>query len=137
MDLNFPPSDTNSEGDAPPLSTVRSVHPPTNHEVVVDQLNASQRVPDRMQDWLVRLATINNPRSALEQFQKLNPPAYKGRADPIQAEEWLRQIEKILGDFTHYLLFSSMPIMNTVTLIVTSSTRPILINHNGYKCKIK
>jgi len=27
MDLNFPLSDTNSEGDAPPLSTIGSVHP--------------------------------------------------------------------------------------------------------------
>ena len=42
------------------------------------------------------VATVSNPRRALEQFQKLNLPAFKGEADPIQAEEWLRQIEKIL-----------------------------------------
>ena len=49
-----------------------------------------------MPDWLVQMATRNNPHRALEQFQKLNPPAFKGESDPIQAEEWLRQIEKIL-----------------------------------------
>ena len=45
---------------------------------------------------IVQLATASNPCRALEQFQKLNPPAFKGGADPIQAEEWLRQIKKIL-----------------------------------------
>jgi len=79
-----------------PHSSVGSVHPLTNHEVVVEQLNANQRVSDRMLDWLVQLVTINNPRRALEQFQKLNPPAFKG-VDPIQEEERLRQIEKILN----------------------------------------
>ena len=62
----------------------------------MDQLNASQGAPDKTPDWLMRLVIINNPRRSLEQFQKLNPPAYKGGADPKQAEEWLRQIEKIL-----------------------------------------
>ena len=66
MDLNFSPPDTSSEGNSPPHSTVGSVHPPTNHKVMMDQLNANQRVPDRMPDGLVQLATINNPRRALE-----------------------------------------------------------------------
>jgi len=96
MDLNFPPPDANSEGSVPLHSAIGSVHPPTNHEFVGDQSNVNQRVLDRVPDWLVQLATVNNPRRALEQFQKLNPPAFKGGADPIQAEEWLRQIEKIL-----------------------------------------
>ena len=87
MDLNFPPPDTNSEGNAPPHSTVGSVHPPTNHETMMDRFNVDQRAPDRMPDWLMQLTTISNPRRALEQFQKLNPPPYKGGADPIQAEE--------------------------------------------------
>ena len=75
MDLNFPPSDTNSEGNAPPHSTVGSVHPPTNHETMMDRFNVDQRAPDRMPDWLMQLTTISNPRRALEQFQKLNPLA--------------------------------------------------------------
>ena len=78
MDLNFPPPDANSEGDVPLHSAIGSVHPPTNHEFVGEQSNANQRVLDRIPDWLVQLATVNNPRRALEQFQKLNPPAFKG-----------------------------------------------------------
>ena len=54
------------------------------------------RVPDRMPDWLVQLATISNPCRALEQFQKLNLPAFKRKVNSIQAGEWLHQIEKIL-----------------------------------------
>jgi len=96
MDLNFPLPDTNPKGNAPQHSTVKSVHPPTNQEFMVKQLNVNQRVPDKMSDWFVQMATVSNPRRALEQLQKLNPPAFKGEADPIQAEEWLHQIEEIL-----------------------------------------
>ena len=67
-----------------------------NYEFVVEQPNANRKIPDRMLEWLVQLTTISNTRRALKQFQKLNPPMFKGGADPIQAEEWLRQIEKIL-----------------------------------------
>ena len=49
-----------------------------------------------MPDWLALLSTVSNLRRALEQFQKLNLPAFKGGVDPIQTEEWLRQIEKKL-----------------------------------------
>ena len=62
----------------------------------MDRFNTDRRAPDRMPDWLMQLTTVNNPRRALEQFQKLNPPPFKGGVDPIQAEEWLRQICKIL-----------------------------------------
>jgi len=96
MDLNFPPSDVNSEGNVPSHSAVGSVHPPASQETLSRQSNANRGVPDRIPDWLLQLASANNPRRALEQFQKLNPPAFRGGVDPIQAEEWLRQIEKIL-----------------------------------------
>ena len=49
-----------------------------------------------MPDWLAQLATRSNPHRALEQFQKLNPPAFKREVNPIQAEDWLRQFDKIL-----------------------------------------
>ena len=96
MDLNFPPSEANSEGDVPLHSAIGSVHPPSSQELHNEQTNAARRIPDGIPDWLLQLANVNNPRRALEQFQKLNPPAFKGGVDPIQAEEWLRQIEKIL-----------------------------------------
>ena len=38
---------------------------------------------------------VNNQHKALEQFQKLKPPAFKGELDPIQAKG--HQIKKILG----------------------------------------
>ena len=96
MDLNFPPPDTNSEGNTPLHSMVRTVHPPMNHEFVGEQPNVNQIIPGRMPEWLVQFTTVSNPCRALEQFQKLNSPAFKGGADTIQEEEWLRQIEKIL-----------------------------------------
>jgi len=37
----------------------------------------------------------NNPNQSLKQFQKLNPPAFEGKVDPLLAEKWLRQIGKI------------------------------------------
>ena len=83
MNLNFPPPDANLEGDVPLHSAIGSVHPPSNHEFVGEQSNANRRVPDRMPDWLVQLVTASNPRRALKQFQKLNPPTFKGGADPI------------------------------------------------------
>ena len=41
-----------------------------------------------MPDWLNQLLTkANNPQRALELFQKLNLPVFKGDADLLQAEE--------------------------------------------------
>jgi len=49
-----------------------------------------------MPEWLAQLTTRSKSHKTLEQFQKLYPPAFKGEANPMQAEEWLHQIEKIL-----------------------------------------
>ena len=38
----------------------------------------------------------NNSHWALEQFQKMKPPVFEGKVDPLQAEACLLQIEKIL-----------------------------------------
>ena len=96
MDLNLPPPDTNPEGNTPPHSTVGSVRPLTNHEIVVEKLNENQRIPNRMPKWLAHLTTRRNPHRVLKQFQKLHQPAFIEEADPMQAEKWLRQIEQIL-----------------------------------------
>ena len=42
-------------------------------------------------------ANDNNSHRALEQFQKMKPPVFVGEVDPLQAEGWLLQIEKILN----------------------------------------
>ena len=89
MDLNLPPLETDPEGYAPPHSTVGSVHPPTNPDIVVEQLSVDQRIPDKIPEWLAQLAAMTKPHKTLEQFQKLRPPAFKEEADPMQAEEWL------------------------------------------------
>ena len=52
-----------------------------------------------MPEWLTQLMTRannNNSHRALEQFQKMKPPVFEGEVDPLQAEAWLLQIEKIL-----------------------------------------
>ena len=41
-------------------------------------------------------ANDNNSHRALEQFQKMKPLVFEGEVDPLQAETWLLQIEKIL-----------------------------------------
>ena len=96
MDLNLPPLETDPEGYALPHCTVGSIHPPINPDIVAEQLSVDQRIPDKMPEWLVQFAARTKPYKALEQFQNLHPPAFKGEADSMQAEEWLWQIEKIL-----------------------------------------
>ena len=49
-----------------------------------------------MPEWLAQLTTRSKSHKTLEHFQKLHPPAFKGEANPMQAEEWLHHIEKIL-----------------------------------------
>ena len=36
-----------------------------------------------------------NPTSDLEKFRKLDPPAFKGTKDPIEADNWLKEIERL------------------------------------------
>jgi len=88
--LNLSPHEIDPESNASPHSTVGSIHPPTNPDIMAEQLSVDQRIPNKMPEWLAQLLTRTNPHKALEQFQKLHPPAFKGEADPMQAEEWLR-----------------------------------------------
>ena len=87
--LNLSPLETDLEGYAPPHSTVGSVHPPTNPDIMAEQPSVDQRIPDKMPEWVAQLAARTKPHKALEQFQKLHPPAFKGEGDPMQAKEWL------------------------------------------------
>ena len=36
-----------------------------------------------------------NPTSALEKFRKLDPPLFKGTKDPIEADNWLKELERL------------------------------------------
>ena len=36
-----------------------------------------------------------NPTCALEKFRKLDPPTFKGTKDPIEADNWLKEIERL------------------------------------------
>ena len=36
-----------------------------------------------------------NSTSALEKFKKLDPSAFKGTKDPIEADNWLKEIERL------------------------------------------
>jgi len=66
MDLNLSPPDTNLEGNVLPHSMIWSIHPPTNHEIMVEQPNEYQRIHDKMPDWLAQLAARSNPHRAIE-----------------------------------------------------------------------
>ena len=36
-----------------------------------------------------------NPTSALEKLRKLDPPPFKGTKDPIEADNWLKELERL------------------------------------------
>ena len=72
MDLNLLLPDSNMEGGAPSHSTVESVHPPNNHENVVEQVIKEQKALDKIPNWLAQLVVKgNNQHKVLKQFQKL------------------------------------------------------------------
>ena len=52
MDLNLPPHEADPKGNAPPHNTVESIHPPTNPDIVAEQLSVDQRIRDKMSEWL-------------------------------------------------------------------------------------
>ncbi|MQL78811.1 hypothetical protein Taro_011233 [Colocasia esculenta] len=52
------------------------------------QLEAQAQVP-------VPQAHDHGGPSIMEQFKRMSPPSFKGESDPLLAESWLREIEKI------------------------------------------
>uniref|UniRef100_A0A2N9GFR5 CCHC-type domain-containing protein n=1 Tax=Fagus sylvatica TaxID=28930 RepID=A0A2N9GFR5_FAGSY len=36
-----------------------------------------------------------NPMSALEKFRKLDPPSFKGSKDPLEADNWLKELDRL------------------------------------------
>ena len=97
MNLNQPPPEKQYEFSATHYSAMGSIHPMSPYESSEAHARGTRGVPEAMLDWLAQLVTkSSNPQRTLEQFQKLNPPIFKGEADPLQAKVWLRQIEKIL-----------------------------------------
>ena len=94
MDLNQPPPEKLYEFSATHYSAMGSIHPMGPYESSEAHVGGTRGVPEAMSDWLAQLvAKASNPQRALEQFQKLDSPVFKGEADPQQAEEWLHQIE--------------------------------------------
>jgi len=63
-------------------SVVGSIHPTSIPKGSGAQVGGDRGVPEAMLDWLNQLVKgPSNPLQALEQFQKLNPPVFKGDAD--------------------------------------------------------
>ena len=63
-------------------------------------MGGSRGSPGIMPEWFTQLMTRtndNNSHRALEQFQKMKPLVFVGEVNPLQAEGWLLQIEKILN----------------------------------------
>ena len=80
-------------------SEMGSAHPASNNEDSEARNRENEETPGVMPGWLAQLvnkASNNNSHRALEQFQKMKPPVFEGKVDPLQAEAWLLQIEKIL-----------------------------------------
>ena len=76
------------KGGAQPHSTVGSIYPPSNHENIVEQIIEEQGASDKMSNWLAQLIVKDNkPHKAMEKFQKMNTPVFKGESDPIQAKK--------------------------------------------------
>ena len=98
MNLNLIPPEKPLEDSSTQYSTVWSIHPTRNSEDPGTQMEANQGSPENMPGWLAQLVVgdNNNPHRALEQFQKMKPLVFEGEADPLQAEECLFPIEKIL-----------------------------------------
>ena len=61
-----------------------SSHTHTYH--TINQIGASQS-PHQV--------GATNPTSALEKFRKLDPPTFKGTKDPIEADNWLKELERL------------------------------------------
>ncbi len=36
-----------------------------------------------------------NPMSTLEKFRKLDPPSFKGSKDPLEADNWLKELDRL------------------------------------------
>ena len=97
MDLNQPPGDNGSNDEVQQSSTIGSIHIQSNQVGFEENSERRSKTSGIMPNWLAQVISQgNNPHRALEQFQKLNPPVFEGVANPLQAEKWLLQIEKIL-----------------------------------------
>ena len=61
-----------------------SIHPMGIHGSSEAHVGGNRGVLEAMPNWLVQLVTeASNLQRALEQFKKLNPPVFKGEADPL------------------------------------------------------
>ena len=99
MDLNQLPPNESLSLSVSHYSVMGSAHPVNNNEDSEVQIGGNDGTPGVMPEWLTQLmtrASNNNSHQALEQFQKMKPPIFEGEVDPLQAEAWLLQIEKIL-----------------------------------------
>jgi len=99
MNLNqLPPDEPLSLGMSH-YSVMGSDHPMDNNEDSEVQIEGGRETPGVMPECLTQLMTRgndNNFHRALEQLQKMKPPVFEGEVNPLQAEAWLLQIEKIL-----------------------------------------
>ena len=100
MDLNQPLSEELLSLSVSHYSMMGSIHPMHSNEDSKTQMGGSCGAPEVMPEWFSQLLSRtndNNSHWALEQFQKMKPPIFVGEVDPLQAEGWLLQIEKILN----------------------------------------
>ena len=99
MNLNQLPPNESLSLDVSHYSVMGSAHPMDNNEDSEVQIGGDNGTPRVMSEWLTQLMTRannNNSHRALEQFQKMKPHVFEGEVDPLQAEAWLLQMEKIL-----------------------------------------
>lgn len=71
---------------------VRDQDPLTS--LLANILGKQQEAQERQMDLLERIARKEGNRLGVGEFQKLNPPAFQGSANPLEAEDWIVAMEK-------------------------------------------
>ena len=77
---------------APPRRNIGNGQPnargTTNLQAIIEAI-------DGLTNIVQHQVGATNPTSAPEKFRKLDPSTFKGTKDPIEADNWLRELERL------------------------------------------
>ena len=77
---------------APPRRNLGNCQPnvggTTNLQAIIEAIGGLTNIVQNQEG-------ATNSTSALEKFKKLDPSAFKGTKDPIEADNWLKEIESL------------------------------------------
>uniref|UniRef100_A0A2N9G096 Retrotransposon gag domain-containing protein n=1 Tax=Fagus sylvatica TaxID=28930 RepID=A0A2N9G096_FAGSY len=78
---------------APPRKNSRNGLPST--EGTTDILQTIIQAIGGLTEVVQHQVGATNPMSSLEKFRKLDPPSFKGSKDPLEADNWLKELERL------------------------------------------